>query len=70
MTGDGRWAVRLTSRHTGLSYVLGMRYATREEAEAHATDEQVCHRCNSVSVEQAMTDYRPVREQLGINRGR
>ena len=60
--------MRLTNRHTGISFLLGMRYDTREEAEAESTDEHVCHRCNRVNVELTDTDYEPVRSQLGIKR--
>jgi hypothetical protein len=59
-----KWAVRLRNRYTGITITLGMRYGTREEAEAHATDEHVCHRCNSVETVPAGERYESAREQL------
>jgi hypothetical protein len=53
MTTPTKWAVRLYSKFGPQEITLGMRYDTREEAEAHATDEYVCLRCNRVSVVRA-----------------
>ena len=47
---DYVWAVCLINKHTRDEIILGMRYGTREEAEAHATDEHVCLRCNNVRI--------------------
>ena len=65
-----KWAVRIRNHHTGQTITLGVRYDTRKAAEANATDEHVCHRCNSVDVVPASEgDYMPASQQLGYELG-
>lgn len=59
-----KFAVRLRNRYTGITTTLGHRYDTREDAEAKATDEHVCLRCNSAEVVPSVDEYVPAREQL------
>ena len=46
---ETRFCIRLRSKHTGEEIVLGVAYATRDEAQQWA-DEHCCARCNSVSI--------------------
>jgi hypothetical protein len=60
-----KYAIRLSSRHTGDSIVLGSMYNTKEEAQKYA-DMEVCGRCNIVKIFPVDDDERWINKNIGF----
>lgn len=50
MPENHEWALQLRSKYGGDIRLMGDRWDTREEAQAHATDQFFCTRCNYIDV--------------------